>query len=302
MKALQLLVAACLVTTLPASAPETRIPFTLNRDRIVLPVTIGHSRPLRVLLDSGMGHDGLLIYTPELRDSLELPGMTRAQIGGAGPGGTQGALVADSASFRVGTVEMRGQRIIVLEGDAFRGFPSDGVTGYSLLGHHVVGIDYARRELVVRPPGAPPPDDSWTALPITIKSSGIPWIEVVASVDGRDSLTLPCYLDLASSETIELLTSDKQRFATPPGLEDVVIGRGLSGDVHGGRGTIAWLRLGPHRLRDVRAAFTPLQVRSRQAGAEAVTGIGLLRHFDCVFDYGARMLYVKLAADSVAAR
>lgn len=287
------------VTLLTAA---TRIPIEWSEGRVVLPVTVGDSRPLRVLLDSGMGFDGLLIYDPAVAESLALPGAARAQIGGAGSGPGQPARVADSASFRVGPLTLHGQRIIVLESDTFRGFSNDGVTGFSILGHHAVTIDRARGELVLRPSGTEPPDDSWTALPLEVRESGIPWVRLTASVSGADSLTLDCYLDLASRESIELLTGERQRFVTPDSLEDVLLGRGLSGDVHGARGRVAWLRLGSHRWTDAPAAFTPARVRSRQAGADAVLGSGLLRRFDCILDYGARRLYLRPRPSDAEAR
>jgi hypothetical protein len=290
------MIAAILALSLLAAhslADELHIPFTLSGNRIVLPVSVGSSRALRILLDSGMSYDGLLIYNPAVGDSLDLPSKRRATIGGAGAGPGQPAWFADSASFRIGQLELHGQRVIVLDSDAFRGFPDDGVTGYSLLGHHVVTIDYGRGELVLRPFGVKPPDGSWTALPLMLKEPGIPWIEMTTSLTGRDTVTLSCYIDLASRETVEFLTRDGQRFATPDGLENVVLGRGLSGDIHGGRGRVAWVRLGPHRLTAVRAAFTPAHVRSKQAGADAVIGNGLLRRFDCIFDYAGRRLYLR---------
>ncbi len=295
--------ASLLIAAQPHSdAGVVRVPYMPSRERVVLPVTIGRSRPLRILLDSGMGYDGLLVYNPALRDSLALPHARRARIGGAGAGPGQSARTSESATFRVGTLTLRGQRVTVLEGDAFAGFPTDGVTGYSLLGHYRVGIDRARREVTLGPFGAPPPDSTWTALPLELKANGTPWVTLVASVEGRDSLALACYVDLASGESLELLTGPAQRFATPAGLEDVVLGRGLSGDVHGGRGRMAWVRLGPHRLDAVRAAFTPAAVRSKQAGADAVIGAGLLARFDVVFDYAAHALYVRPVAEMDAPR
>jgi metal-dependent amidase/aminoacylase/carboxypeptidase family protein len=43
----------------------------------------------------------------------------------------------------------------------------------------------------------------------------------------------------------------------------------------------------------VTVAFTPAEVRSKQPGADAVVGNGLLRRFDCIFDYHAKRLYLR---------
>jgi hypothetical protein len=67
----------------------------------------------------------------------------------------------------------------------------------------------------------------------------------------------------------------------------------LSGDIRGQRGRIAWVGLGPHRVNDLEVAFTPAEVRSKQPGADAVIGNGLLRRFNSIFDYRAERMYLK---------
>lgn len=270
-----------------------RISFTVRANKVLLPVTVGGSRPLKIILDSGMAYDGLLIYNSALADTIRLPNPFRASVGGAGSGPPQTALVADSMSFHVGDVPFEGQRIILLEGDAMKGFPSDGVCGHSLFGAYAVEIDYDRMNIVLHPPGSPRPDSSWTELPLTFKETRNPWVELSVSINGADLETLSCYIDLASSETVEFLTRDGMKFTLPDSLEDVYLGRGLSGDIRGQRGRIAWVGLGPHRVNDLEVAFAPAAVRSKQPGADAVIGNGLLSRFNCIFDYAAERLYVK---------
>jgi hypothetical protein len=277
----------------PASGHGRQVPFTLRANKVILPVRVGCSRELRIVLDSGMSSEGLLLYRSELRDSIGLKNPMRMNVGGAGAGRPATALVGDSMSFRVGDVLFVGQRVIVLEGDPMKGFPSDGVCGYSLFGRHVVELDYDRMKITLHGTGEYRPESSWITLPLTLKGNRIPWIEVKVSVRGPDRVPLSCYIDLASSEALELLTRDGMKFGLPESLQNVYLGRGLSGDINGQRGKLAWLELGPHRLSNVTAAVVPAAVRSRQPGADAVIGNGLLRRFHCVFDYGAGRLYLK---------
>jgi len=280
-----------------ASDPHAaaRVPFTLRANKVVLPVTIpGVPRTLRVLLDSGMGTEGLLLFDSALLDSVARRRAGRARIGGAGAGPPQTALVVDSATFRVGAdAWFTGQRLIVLEGSAMREGPSDGVCGHTLLAHHAVELDYGRMEMVLHPAGTFRPDSAWTMTPLRFKKNRIPWVDVTAGMRGPDSVRLACYIDLASSESVELLTRDGASFDLPDSLEEVVLGRGLSGEIRGRRGRIAWVRFGPSRLERVVAAFTPAAVRSKQPGADAVVGNGLLRRFDCVFDYAGGRLWLR---------
>jgi len=277
----------------PVPTGGRRIPFTLRAGKVILPVTVGDSRVLQIILDTGMSFEGLLLYNSALIDSIALTNVVRANVGGAGAGPAQTAVMADSISFRAGDIEFVDQRIVLLEGDAMKGFPSDGVCGYSLFGPYAVELDYDRMAVLLHAPGEFSPDSSWAVLSLTLKTNTIPWTEVAVSIGGADSASISCYIDLASSETVEFLTRDGMKFELPADLEDVYLGRGLSGDIYGKRGTVAWLRLGPYRVDDVTAAFTPAEVRSKQPGADAVLGNGLLRRFHCVFDYRAGRLYLK---------
>ena len=70
----------------------------IGDENFILPVTVGGSRPLSIILDSGMAFDGVLIYNSALADSIELRSPFQATLGGAGSGPPQTALVADSMS------------------------------------------------------------------------------------------------------------------------------------------------------------------------------------------------------------
>ena len=70
------------------------------------------------------------------------------------------------------------------------------------------------------------------------------------SIDGGDEVPVSLYIDLASGEAIEMLIQDGMLYELPAGLEEVYLGRGLSGDINGYKGRISSFRLGPYmRLR-----------------------------------------------------
>lgn len=269
------------------------IPFTLRDGKVIVLARVGDSRALRIILDSGMTFDGLLITNSALRDSLPLAHPVQASLGGAGSGPAQTALMSDSTTFHLGALAFADQRLVVLQGDAMRGFPSDGVCGQTLFGHHAVELDYARGVLTLRAQGTFVAGRGWTELPLRFKAHGVPWCDVEVSVAGTDSTVLAGYIDLASSEAVELLTHEGARFPLPAQRQSAYLGRGLSGDIHGERGRVAWVRLGAHRIEAVDAAFAPAAVRSKQPGAEVVVGGSLLSRFHCVFDYAAEKLYLK---------
>ena len=270
-----------------------QIPFKLSRNRIVLPVSVGRSRNLEILLDTGMHFDGLLIYKKSLTAVIGLENPVEVQVGGAGAGSAPKALMSDSISFLIGEVPFEDQRVIVLQDDGMEKFPGDGVTGYSLFGSYVVEINYDDSVVTLHDPEGfdPPGGSEW--IPITFRDNMIPWIEAVVDVRGEGEIPVSLYIYLASGEAVELLVRDEMKFKLPDTLEEHYLGRGLGGDIWGHEGRIPLLELGPYSLRDVRAAFAPAEVRSKQPGADGVLANDALRRFNIIFDYHSRRLYLR---------
>jgi hypothetical protein len=269
------------------------IPFGLDRNKTILSVQVGKIRPLKIILDSGMGWDGLLIFKPELRDSLGLLNPREATLGGAGSGNAQTALVSEGMSFLIGPKEFKNQRVVVLQNDHFRGFSNDGTVGYSLFGHYAVEIDNDRSRLTLHDPGEFRPDSSWTEIPIFFRDNNIPWLDVRIAIENEDPVQVACYIDYASSEAVELLLRPGQKFAVPKETEDAYLGRGLSGDINGRIGKIAKVIIGPHEITNVPTAFVAAEARSKQNGADGVIANNLLKRFNLIFDYARHKLYVK---------
>lgn len=267
-----------------------QIPFQLERSKIILPVRIGESRELKVILDTGMGFEGLLVYNNE---GISIENGIEVLVPGAGADTPSTALMADSASFRVGNVEFTNQRIIVLQNETMKEFPSDGVTGYSLFGNYIVKVDYDRLLITLYEFGKIDIDTSWQALTLTFKDNKIPWIEAMVNTTGEQDIVVSLYIDLASSEALELLVRDNMKFQLPGNLEDKYLGRGLSGDIYGQEGRISSLQLGSYELVDVLTAFAPAKVRSKQEGADGILGNNALRRFNCIYDYENSTLYLK---------
>ncbi|UCG91399.1 MAG: hypothetical protein JSV97_10005 [candidate division WOR-3 bacterium] len=274
-------------------AKKHEIPFRLPRNQIMLPVKVGDSRELRVILDTGMHFEGLLVYNPDLKDSITVENAIEVLVPGAGADSASRAIMTDSGSFQVGNVEFINQRIIVLQNDMMKGFPSDGVTGYSLFGNFIVEVDYDKMLITLHESEKIEVDSSWEWLQMTFKDYQIPWIEAVINIEGDEEVPVSLYIDLASSEVLELLIKTEMKFHLPEKLKDSYLGRGLSGDIYGYKGRISSLKLGSFYLQDVVTAFAPAEVRSKQEGADGIIGSDALRRFNLIFDYKNAKLYLK---------
>jgi hypothetical protein len=245
-------------------------------------VTVGDSRELKVILDTGMPFEGLLIYNSE---GISLENGIEVLVPGAGADAPSPALMAESASFRIGDVECTNQAIVVLQSATMKGFSSDGVTGYSLFGHYIVEVDYDRSLITLHESGTIENDTSWQQLALTFRDNTIPRIQATMNATGTQEVPVSLYIDLASSEALELLIQKEIKFELPDNLEGTYLGRGLSGDIYGQTGKIASLTLGSYELVDVPTAFAPADVRSKQAGGDGILGGNILRRFNCIYDY-----------------
>ncbi|KPK73219.1 hypothetical protein AMJ87_02375 [candidate division WOR_3 bacterium SM23_60] len=287
---------SCEPTALTSTSTSTKkyeIPFKLSRNKIILPVRVGDSRELKIILDTGMHFEGLLVYNKDLKDSITLENEIEVQVPGAGADSASTAVMADSMSFHMGAVKFTNQRIIILQSDRMAGFTSDGVTGYSLFGNYTVEVDYDKMIITLHESKEVKVDSSWEWLPMTFKDNKIPWIEAAVNINGKKEVPVSVYIDLASSEAIELLVRKAMKFDLPDELKESYLGRGLSGDIYGHEGRIASLKLGSFYLENIPTAFAPAEVRSKQEGADGIIGNNALRRFNLIFDYKNARLYIK---------
>lgn len=289
---------ALALTTLPSPVAAqneilAEIPIELRGNRVIIPVSVGSSGPHRLILDTGMAYDGITLFDTASVDLSQFDHLARVQIRGAGPGGAAHALSDSAATFRAGPRTFEDQRVTMLTGGAFRGFPTDGVIGYSILGHHVVEIDYDTERMILYDPETFSPTDDWVSVDIYFKDNRIPWTDISVATEEEDPVRLSSYIDFAAEEALELLDRDTNVFIVPAETREVYAGRGLSGDIYGAEGRVSRVIIGPYQLEDVLVVVVPAEIRSRQEGADAIIGSGLLRRFNVTFDYSRSRILLR---------
>ena len=270
-----------------------KIPITVDRGRTILPVTTGASPRMGIILDTGMTFDGLLVYNRKMTRYLDLDEAFEVRVPGAGGGEPAKGVMVDSSSFFIGAFEIKNQKIIVLRSDIYDGFPTDGVLGYSVFGHYAVELDYDTGTMTLHDPDEVKITDGWTTIPLYFKNRKIPWMNVSVVVADEDPVELSVYIDFAAGDVIELLEKDDMKFALPEKTRKAYLGTGLSGDIHGKKGTISQLLIGPYALAEVEAAFAPARIRSKQEDADGIVGGGCFQRFHVIFDYHNNRLLLK---------
>ena len=269
------------------------IPFKTLRGKTLVTVKIGNVVIPDILLDTGLPFDGIIIYNPDYSDSLDLTHSIDVNISGAGSGDASRALMIDSTEFFLGNIKMENQRIIMMQSDIYKGFPSNGIIGYSIFGHYKTMLNYDNNTMTLFDSNKVINETNWTEIPIYFKDNTIPWMNASVIIDKEQPVSLEVYIDFAAGDAVMLLEKPNMKFSLPKETNNVHIGRGLSGDIYGKTGIISKLIIGPFELNNVKASFASAEVRSKQDNADAILGNESLRRFNLIFDYANKKLLLK---------
>ncbi|UCG61507.1 MAG: aspartyl protease family protein [Candidatus Zixiibacteriota bacterium] len=271
--------------------PE-RVPFKLDRNRVIVPTSVNGSSPLNLILDTGMRFDGVYLFHKELAAEIDTTGAIEVKVPGAGAGEPSTAIMIETGRLVFGDVTVDSQRVLISSSPHTQNFPTDGVIGWNFFGHYTVEIDYDTRTIVLHETGSFQADTTWRRVPVVMKKD-MPFLQCELEVIPGDTVSATMYIDLASGDALELLVRDDQKFSMPDDLEQGYLGTGLSGDITGHRGRSHRLCLEGYDLFDVATSFAPATVRSKQEGADGILGGDAIRRFNIVFDYAHSRLFIR---------
>ena len=278
------------VRSLGNEVPE--VPFNIDRDRIIIPTVVNGSKSLNLILDTGMGFDGVYLFHKSALNLIDTAGAIEVQVPGAGSGEASKATMIETGHIEFGEVVVDSQRILVSHSMHTQSFPTDGVIGWNFFGHYIVEIDYDRQLIYLRDSSYVPADSSWQELPVEMKRN-LPFLKVTTEVVEGEVVPMTVYIDLASGDALELLMRPEQKYTLPGKLKKDNLGTGLSGDINGYMGRSRRLQIGEYELRDIRTAFAPAEIRSKQEGADGILGNDLIRRFNIIFDYPHSRLFIR---------
>jgi hypothetical protein len=272
---------------------EHTIPFKLADNRVLVPVNIGNSRTFDLILDSGFGFDGIILFKKDLIDSINLVNRIMVKIPGAGEGEPSNAIMSDSMSFTSGNCEFNNQRVIILQDDNFSASRCDGVIGYTFFGSHKVEVDYDNKIITLHDTADHIDYAGWEIIPLTFNDKNWPYLNIWISIDYEEPAMLNVYIDYASSLSIELTVKPGMKFKLPEKYEADYEGYGLSGDIKGKTARISRFIIGKYEFSNVTATFFEGSGRSRDESADGVISNDALRRFNLIFDFQNKKLLIK---------
>jgi hypothetical protein len=295
-----LIIKICILLFLPVhclkavdTSKHHTIPFKLVYNKVLVPVNIGNSRTFDLILDSGFGFDGIILFKRDLVDSVNLASRILVQIPGAGDGPPSQAIMSESMTFNSGTCEFNNQRVIILQNDLFKGSASDGVIGYTYFGHYKVEVDYDNKIITLHDSADIIDESGWESIPLTFDENNKPHLNIYISIENEEPVKLDVYIDYAASLSIELTVREGMKFKLPEKYESDFEGYGLSGDVKGKTARISKFKIGKYEFKNVTATFFEGNSRSKDKIADGVISNDALRRFNLIFDFQNKKLLIK---------
>lgn len=277
-----------------AVSTSYRIPFIYENNKVLVPVMIGNSRTLNLILDSGFGYDGIIIFAYDLTDSVELVNRIIVQVPGAGKDAPSQGIMSDSMTFKSGDCKFENQRIIFLNNENFRKKNTDGVIGYSLFGYYKVEIDYDEKIITLHDNSEVLDETGWDKIPLTFNKENWPFLDIKVSVEDEEPVLLNVYIDYASSLSLEFTEKTEKKIKPPKTFESDFYGFGLSGEIHGKTGRVSKFIIGKYEFNNVTATFFGKEGRSKSdKSADGVISNDALRRFNLIFDYKNKKLLIK---------
>jgi hypothetical protein len=274
------------------------IPFNFENDHIMIECSVNGRPPLWFMLDTGAG------WTCINKTRLAEFGLQAfGDLTVAGGGNSTDISFTRVDRVQVGGVEMLGQRAGVLDMNGLErlyGMPMGGILGYDFVSRFVIRVDYDRKTLDVRVPGAQP-DATGERLPLVLERNH-PHVRSVIRVPGAEPIPADFIVDCGAAETANLtspfvrthdLTTRARK--TPAGAPNTIPGMESQFFAQTSvRGKLSSLTLGSIVLSEI-----PVNLQRGTKGFYArasfsgTIGEGILKRFTTTYDYPHRLLVLE---------
>ncbi len=272
----------------------SRIPFQADLDHIVITPTINGKSRVRLILDTGMPMAGLILIGRENKGDWGLN--FRSEF--AAPDSPQNEEPQPSAMVQGVRLDFPGLELTNLtaiveppDGSLGRMLRDvDGIVGLEIFGQFAVTIDYDHHEIILEesanfkvPAGA-------EELPLIMRS-GFAWITCSAEMATGVVVPLELVVDLGAAHALSLNAGTNANIVPPGNAIETVLGKTVSGLIHGKVGRIRNLRLGNQILKDVMTSFQTGERHGPSAmEKEGNVGNDVLRRFNVSLDYKKKRL------------
>jgi hypothetical protein len=286
-----------------AKANTATMSFRLVNNLIIIPLHINLSDTLHFILDTG-SRNTIFFQNDSTQNPLDKANLLPAFIRGIGM--DQAYIPAfQSRGNTMHLPGITGTNLDILYFDAsgldfasFLGCRVDGILGTDLFHDFIVRVQYARKKIQIYRPGTPYSTKKAIAISLQMEL-GRPYLQIPVDA-GHGKFKAKLLIDLGESKPISLLADSHPQLLYPERFTIASLGVGLGGAVSGYIARIPGLELGKYRLEEVIASFpdeSSLPQMHFTDGRHGSLGAGILKKFECVFDFADQMLYLRNTED-----
>ena len=280
--------------TVLAEDGRIEFPFELYRGDIRFKCEVnGH--PVHMLLDDGYMWDQLLFWGGPEVDSLDLVYDGNTEIGND-RSDKLASRTASHITVAFPGAELSEQTAIVTpssSGVSSMWAGSVGQISAGLFKHFVVDINFDRMVITLIPPEKFTYSGRGNAVrwePMGFGPRSIP--ATLRAADGR-RVSMKLMMDLGYNDQILLVADGEHQVPLPERKLPTSLGFNMQRqETRGFVGRLPGVEIGGYELKDLVVSYVP-QDQSSGTSAEAMVGLGLLTHFNLVFDYHNQRLFVE---------
>lgn len=269
-------------------------PFDFNHKLIVLSVVINGKKTLRVVLDTGMPGDGLLLFKTRNVEEVDL-NYTNRLVAGADSVKSIPVQLADDVVIDFPGLRLPKQSVLVVDGNPFPVQTEiDGIVGYALLNRYAVKLDFDKCLVRCWLPHEYNQEDQFVEMPLTFRE-GFPYVPCVVTTPIGLEIAIHAYLDLGAASAIALNSQSHAEFRFPQDAIESKISSALGGTISGKISRLEWLELAGMRLEHVIAMSCCGELArciGQEGTHEASIGTEVLRRFKAVIDYSNRRMFL----------
>lgn len=283
---------------IPADLEKVSIPFEVYNNLIVIDVLLNRSLPLKFVFDTGVRTT--VLAEKSLADLLNLTYSRKITIPGAGGEKVVDAFVANNVSLSIGRIQGTGHAMLVLEEDLLQlknylGVNVHGILGYELFNRFVVEINYNKRIITFYRPKDFRPKGRFKEIPLQVVDTK-PYIQGRFVIRGDKEVSGKFMLDTGASHSL-LMDKDSSPdiFVPEPNIRSI-LGRGLSGNIHGQLARIDRFAIDGFVFEEVICSFPDsgsYEVAGLHNIRNGTLGGGILSRFHLIMDYRNGKLYLR---------
>ncbi|MFV0391099.1 MAG: aspartyl protease family protein [Paludibacteraceae bacterium] len=274
------------------------VPFRLVGSYVVLDVAINNSRPLSLILDTGV--ESTIITELNKNESITFKQGDSITIKGLGIDKNVNAIRTRNNDFKIGILNFNGNDVTLILDQGFNlsgitGERINGIIGSDILKEFIVEINYATSKLIFYSHEGFTPHRKFISIPVLLVKNRL---YANADIVNQNGVTkkMVMLIDTGAEVSAWLQTIRSDGIVVPKNKVFGYIGEGLNGEINGYYAYMNRLCLGPFCIKNPIATFPDSIYISQfllNSSRDGTLGNKILKRFNQIIDYQTPVLYLR---------